>query len=117
VRPKLDSQWALFAWALSTLRLVLGLGLVAAGLWLLHPLFYALKETLMRTLIVASLLGLAACANIPGYPPAQAQNDKCFYQTVKEAFNGDFSNWVLPDFIGGKHLKAGQVAPCMAKVG
>lgn len=68
----------------------------------------------MRKLIIAAPLFFAACSNIPGYPAAQAQNDQCFIQTVKEAVRGDFSNWVLPDFVPGKHLSAGQKAPCMA---
>lgn len=71
----------------------------------------------MRIALILPILALSACANIPGYPPAAAQNERCFVQTVKEAFGGNFSNWVLPDFVPGAHLKAGQLAPCMAKQG
>lgn len=32
----------------------------------------------------------------------------CTGAGIAAAFNGDFSAWVLPDFIPGKHLRAGQ---------
>ena len=69
----------------------------------------------MRFIPLAALVLLAGCGNIPGYPPKQAQDDACFIQTVKEASGGDFSNWVLPVFVPGKHLVVGQAVPCMAK--
>ncbi len=97
------------------LRVVIGAAFIALGTWILFPVFLTLKEALMRIAVILPILALSACANIPGYPPAAAQNERCFVQTVKEAFDGNFSNWVLPDFVPGTHLKAGQLAPCMAK--
>jgi len=32
----------------------------------------------------------------------------CTGRTITEAFNGDFSGWVLPAWVPGKHLRAGQ---------
>ena len=58
----------------------------------------------MRSLFVAGLLCtglLSACAE-------QHAANACFVETVKEAGSGNFSRWVLPDFIGGTHLRAGQ---------
>ena len=69
----------------------------------------------MRLIPFAAVLLLGACSQIPGYPPKQAQDDACFIQTVKEAGSGDFSNWVLPAFVPGKHLVVGQAVPCMAR--
>lgn len=37
---------------------------------------------------------------------------KCVGSDIGAAFSGDFSNWVLPDFIGGRHLRAGDVSAC-----
>ena len=69
----------------------------------------------MRYLILAMPLLFAACANIPGYPPAQAQDDACFLATSKQALSGDFHDIVLPSWVPGVHLAAGQVSSCMAK--
>ena len=68
----------------------------------------------MRFIPLAALVLLAGCGNIPGYPAKQAQDDACFLQTTKAAFMGDFHDIVLPAFVPGKHLTAGQVSSCMA---
>ena len=59
------------------------------------------------------LAGLLACAAIPtsaaeyGVKP-QLDAMGCTGSGIAQAFRGDFSRWVLPDFIGGNHLRAGQ---------
>ena len=37
---------------------------------------------------------------------------KCVGADLGAAFRGDFSNWVLPDWIGGKHLRPGEISAC-----
>jgi hypothetical protein len=69
----------------------------------------------MRILPIAVALLLGACSNIPGYPAKQAQDDACFLQTSKAAFSGDFHDIVLPAFVPGTHLYAGQISSCMAR--
>ena len=71
----------------------------------------------MKNLILAAVaaLSLTACANIPGYPAKQAQDDACFLATTKAAFAGDFHDIVLPAWVPGVHLKAGDVSSCMAR--
>ncbi len=63
----------------------------------------------MRKLILAAPVLLAACGNIPGYPPKQAAMDACFWQTVKEASTGDWHDWTLPK--PGSWTGAGQKLP------
>ena len=67
-----------------------------------------------KILLAVAVLSLGACANIPGYPPAQAQDDACFLATSKQALAGDFHDIVLPSWVPGVHLAAGQVSSCMA---
>lgn len=67
----------------------------------------------MRKLILTAMLALPFTAQAQTIPAELKQEVACTVQTVREAVRGDFSNWVLPDFIPGKHLRAGQWAPCM----
>ena len=69
----------------------------------------------MRFIPLATLVLLAGCGNIPGYPAKQAQDDACAWQTTKAAFSGDFHDIVLPAFVPGQHLQAGMISSCMAK--
>ena len=39
---------------------------------------------------------------------AQKRALSCAGSTIRQATQGDFSKWVLPDFIPGNHLRAGQ---------
>lgn len=64
----------------------------------------------MKTLILTAALAVAsipASAAEYGVKPALDAMG-CAGSGIAQAFRGDFSNWVLPDFIGGKHLRAGQ---------
>lgn len=63
----------------------------------------------MKTLIIAVAL-LASGAAHAGYGiDAQGRALNCTGSTIRQAVvNGDFSKWVLPGFIPGKHLRAGQ---------
>lgn len=64
----------------------------------------------MKAFFLAAALTIAA---IPAFatdygvkPTLDAMG--CTGAGIAQAVNGDFSAWVLPDFIGGKHLRAGQ---------
>lgn len=48
-----------------------------------------------------ALVALAGCET-------QHKMNACFGATVQQAFAGDFSGWVLPEFIPGRHMRAGQ---------
>ncbi len=58
-------------------------------------------------LILAALLAAPSAHAAYGW---QAQNsaNACFVQTAKEAASGDFSHWVLPQWVPGTHFRAGQ---------
>lgn len=62
-----------------------------------------------KVLAIVSLCALAACSD------GTKQELACTGETIKMAFNGDFSQWALPDFIPGNHLKGGEYAACMPK--
>ncbi len=71
-------------------------------------------KTLKLTLIASAM---AMAGAISGAHPAQAleyggkqalDNAGCAGAGIAAAFKGDFSAWVLPNFIGGNHMKAGQ---------
>ena len=61
----------------------------------------------MKALILASAL---AVASLPAQAGTKEAGDaiRCMTRGVSEAFNGNFSNWVLPNFVPGNHLRAGQ---------
>lgn len=60
----------------------------------------------MRMLLAVSVLlaPISAHATLA----EQAAANRCFVQDVRQAFSGDFSNWVLPAFVPGTHRQAGQ---------
>ena len=65
----------------------------------------------MKTIILtAALMGYAiAPASATDYGwKAQLDAMGCTGAGIGQAFRGDFSQWVLPSFIGGTHMKAGQ---------
>ena len=39
----------------------------------------------------------------------------CTWQTIDMARKGDWSQWVLPDFVPGPHKRAGEWADCMPR--
>jgi len=63
----------------------------------------------MRIIALAAIL---AAGSVPAHAAygidAQKAALACTGTTISEAFRGDFSHWVLPSFIPGNHLKAGQ---------
>lgn len=67
-----------------------------------------------KTLFIAGALALAAFYPAPAALAAQygweAQKAAigCTAADIGQAFEGNFSRWALPPFIGGVHLKAGQ---------
>lgn len=71
----------------------------------------------MKTLILAAaILAAIPMAKETIITPAHAAYGvdaqkaalACTGRTITEAFNGDFSGWVLPSWVPGKHLRAGQ---------
>jgi len=70
----------------------------------------------MKHLLLASTIFLLATpalaqdtyAPMPyGFPKA-LESMGCTGSAIAHAFRGDFSAWVLPNFIPGNHLRAGQ---------
>ena len=70
---------------------------------------------LYKTICLAIGMLLGGCSNVPGYPAKQAQDDACAWTTTKAVFSGDVHDIVLPAWVPGTHLKAGQISSCMAK--
>lgn len=64
----------------------------------------------MKTVAIIALLALGACSALPAATRTQLA---CTGSTITEASRGDFSRWVLPDFVPGRHLRAGQRVDCM----
>ena len=64
----------------------------------------------MKTILIFSTLALAGCG--ASLAPLK-QEVTCTRATIGEAVMGDFSRWVLPDFVPGHHLRAEQFADCM----
>ena len=64
----------------------------------------------MKAIILAAGLALAASPASAAEYGTKATLDAmgCTGAGIGAAFSGDFSAWVLPDFIPGKHLRAGQ---------
>lgn len=60
-------------------------------------------------LIAATLAALSAPASAREYGvKAQLDAMGCTGAGIAQAVHGDFSHWVLPNFIPGNHLRAGQ---------
>lgn len=71
----------------------------------------------MKTLPILAALALVAIATPANAQPkygldAQRAVIECTGRDISAAFRGDWSNWVLPDWIGGNHLRAGQISKC-----
>ena len=64
----------------------------------------------MKTAAIIALLALSACSYVPAVTKQQVA---CTGATVREAARGDFSRWVLPDWVPGRHLRAGERVDCM----
>jgi len=63
----------------------------------------------MRIILAASIIAIAPLSAHAAYGlDAQKAALVCTGQTISEATKGDFSHWVLPGFIPGNHLRAGQ---------
>lgn len=62
----------------------------------------------MKSLILAATLFAAPAAHAAYGVDATKAALACTGQTIGEAVKGDFSHWVLPAFIPGNHLRAGQ---------
>ncbi|NBW77367.1 MAG: hypothetical protein EBR34_16480 [Sphingomonadaceae bacterium] len=60
-----------------------------------------------KTFAIAAILALSACSD------GTKQELACTGATIQTAAHGDFSQWVLPAFVPGKHLAAGDYAACM----
>jgi len=61
----------------------------------------------MKALILATAM---AVASLPAHAGTKEAGDsiRCMVRGVSEAFNGNYSNWVLPSFVPGNHLRAGE---------
>ncbi len=63
----------------------------------------------MKALILAAALLALPVAAHAGYGlEAQKRALSCTGDTIRQAYGLDFRNWVLPDFVPGNHLRAGQ---------
>ena len=62
----------------------------------------------MKTIIFAAALLAAGAAHAEYGIEAQKAALRCTGATISEAASGDFSRWVLPSWVPGKHLRAGQ---------
>jgi len=62
----------------------------------------------MKALILAAALLAPGLAHAGYGIDAQKRALDCTGDTIRQASGGSFRNWVLPDFIPGKHLRAGQ---------
>jgi hypothetical protein len=57
--------------------------------------------------LVASILAAPSAQAAYGVDATKAAL-ACTGRTISEAFGGDFSGWVLPQWVPGNHLKSGQ---------
>jgi hypothetical protein len=62
----------------------------------------------MKSLFLAAAILAAPSAHAAYGVDATKSALSCTGRTMSEAFNGDFSGWVLPSWVPGTHLKAGQ---------
>lgn len=67
----------------------------------------------MKTLTIIAALAIAAPAHAAEYgiKPQRAAIE-CAGRDIGAAFRGDVSNWVLPDWVPGNHLRTGQISKC-----
>jgi len=68
----------------------------------------------MKSLLVVAMLMAPIAANASTGPdvPAVVAQLRCTWFTLQQAAQGDFSQWVLPDFVPGRHLRAGDYPDC-----
>ena len=69
----------------------------------------------MKHVILAAFLLAPVTANASAGPeiPSVAVQLRCTWLTLQQAARGDFSQWVLPDFVPGPHLRAGEFSDCL----
>jgi len=69
----------------------------------------------MKHVILAIMLMAPVAANASGGPdiPSVVAQLRCTWLTLQQAVRGDFSQWVLPDFVPGPHLRAGEYPDCL----
>jgi len=69
----------------------------------------------MKHVIFAAILMAPIAANASTGPdvPAIVAQLRCTWLTLQQAARGDFSQWVLPDFVPGPHLHAGEFPDCV----
>ncbi len=62
----------------------------------------------MKTALILAALAIAPQAHAAYGVDATKAALACTGRTIQEASHGDFSGWVLPQWVPGTHLKAGQ---------
>jgi len=69
----------------------------------------------MKHIILAAMLVAPVAANASTGPeiPSLATQLRCTWLTLQQAARGDFSQWVLPDFVPGSHLRTGELPTCL----
>ena len=69
----------------------------------------------MKHVILAIMLMAPVTANASAGPdiPSVVAQLRCTWLTLQQAARGDFSQWVLPDFVPGPHLRAGEYPECL----
>jgi hypothetical protein len=69
----------------------------------------------MKHVILAAFMLAPTAANASTGPdiPSVATQLRCTWLTLQQAVRGDFSQWVLPDFVPGRHLRAGELPECL----
>jgi hypothetical protein len=69
----------------------------------------------MKHVILAVILMAPIAANASTGPeiPSVVGQLRCTWLTLQQAARGDFSQWVPPDFVPGRHLRAGEFPDCL----
>jgi len=69
----------------------------------------------MKSLLVVAILMAPVTAHASTGPdiPSVATQLRCTWLTLQQAARGDFSQWVLPDLVPGRHLQAGEFPDCL----
>ena len=62
----------------------------------------------MKSLFLAAAILAAPSAHAAYGADATKAALACTGRTIQEAAHGDFSGWVLPQWVPGNHLRAGQ---------
>jgi len=69
----------------------------------------------MKHVILAAflLVPVSANASTGSEIPSVGAQLRCAWLTLQQAARGDFSQWALPDFVPGWHLRAGEFPDCL----